>query len=298
MRWEGREESKNVEDRRGSAMPVAGMAGGGLMFLILTVIISMLLGANPRQLLEQAGQQQQTRQQTRVPPSAENDKDAKLKNFVSVVLKDNEDVWTTLFRKNLNARYEDPKLVLFNGAVRSACGEATAAVGPFYCPGDKNVYLDFDFFRTMEKDLGAKGEFAMAFVIAHEVGHHVQNLLGLSMKIQRMQMQASQEESNQLSVRLELQADYLAGVWAHHAQQMKGMLEKGDIGDAIRTAQAIGDDVLQKKATGRIREAAFTHGSAAAREYWFTQGLKSGDLEGMMKTFELPFSQLDPKKMQ
>jgi predicted metalloprotease len=189
-------------------------------------------------------------------------------------------------------------LVLFTGAVRSACGDATAAVGPFYCPGDKNVYLDFDFFRTMENELGAKGEFAMAYVIAHEVGHHVQNLLGLSMKVQRMQQQASQVESNQLSVRLELQADYLAGVWAHHAQQMKGILEQGDIGDAINTARRIGDDVLQKKATGRIREAAFTHGSAEARAYWFTQGLKSGDVEGVMKTFELPFTQLDPKTMQ
>ena len=297
MRWEGRDESKNVEDRRGSAMPVAGMAGGGLLFLIFTIVISMLLGSNPRQLIEQAGQQQQS-QQNRMPPSAENDKDANLKKFVGVVLKDNEDIWTKLFREKLNARYEEPKLVIFSGAVRSACGEATAAVGPFYCPGDKNVYLDFDFFRTMEKDLGASGEFAMAFVIAHEVGHHVQNQLGLSMKIQRMQSQASQEEANQLSVRLELQADYLAGVWAHHAQQMKGILERGDIGDAINTAQRIGDDVLQKRATGRIREAAFTHGSAAAREYWFTQGLKSGDLEGMMKTFELPFSQLDPKTMR
>lgn len=297
MRWEGREESQNVEDRRGSAMPVAGMAGGGLLFLILSVVISMILGANPRQLLEQAGQQT-GKQQTRMPPSAENDKDANLKKFVSVVLKDNEDVWSDLFRKNLNARYEEPKLVLFTGAVRSACGDATAAVGPFYCPGDKNVYLDFDFFRTMEKDLGAKGEFAMAYVIAHEVGHHIQNLLGLSMKIQRMQMQASQIESNQLSVRLELQADYLAGVWAHHAQQMKGILDKGDIGDAINTARRIGDDVLQKKATGRVVKDSFTHGSAEARAYWFTQGLKSGDIEGMMKTFELPFTQLDPKTMQ
>jgi len=297
MRWEGREESQNVEDRRGSAMPVAGMAGGGLLFLILSVVISMILGANPRQLLEQAGQQT-GKQQTRMPPSAENDKDANLKKFVSVVLKDNEDVWSVLFRKNLNARYEEPKLVLFTGAVRSACGDATAAVGPFYCPGDKNVYLDFDFFRTMEKDLGAKGEFAMAYVIAHEVGHHIQNLLGLSMKIQRMQMQASQKESNQLSVRLELQADYLAGVWAHHAQQMKGILDKGDIGDAINTARRIGDDVLQKKATGRVVKDSFTHGSAEARAYWFTQGLKSGDIEGMMKTFELPFEQLDPKTMQ
>ena len=261
MRWEGREESQNVEDRRGSAMPVAGLAGGGVVFLILSIVISMLLGANPRQLLEQAGQQMPSKQ-AQGPLTPENDKDANLKKFVSVVLKDNEDVWNKLFREQLGARYEEPKLVVFTGAVRTACGDASAAVGPFYCPGDKNVYLDFDFFRVMERDLKAKGEFAMAYVIAHEVGHHVQNLLGLSAKVQRMQSQSSKVEANALSVRLELQADYLAGVWAHHAQATKQILEKGDIGDAMKTAKAIGDDVLQKKATGRIREEAFTHGSA------------------------------------
>ena len=296
MRWEGREESQNVEDRRGSAMPVAGLAGGGVVFLILSIVISMLLGANPRQLLEQAGQQMPSKQ-AQGPLTPENDKDANLKKFVSVVLKDNEDVWNKLFREQLGARYEEPKLVVFTGAVRTACGDASAAVGPFYCPGDKNVYLDFDFFRVMERDLKAKGEFAMAYVIAHEVGHHVQNLLGLSAKVQRMQSQSSKVEANALSVRLELQADYLAGVWAHHAQATKQILEKGDIGDAMKTAKAIGDDVLQKKATGRIREEAFTHGSAEQRAYWFTEGLKSGDLEGMMKLFELPPDQLDPKNM-
>ena len=294
MRWEGREESQNVEDRRGSAMPVAGLAGGGVVFLILSIVISMLLGANPRQLLEQAGQQMPSKQ-AQGPLTPENDKDANLKKFVSVVLKDNEDVWNKLFREQLGARYEEPKLVVFTGAVRTACGDASAAVGPFYCPGDKNVYLDFDFFRVMERDLKAKGEFAMAYVIAHEVGHHVQNLLGLSAKVQRMQSQSSKVEANALSVRLELQADYLAGVWAHHAQATKQILEKGDIGDAMKTAKAIGDDVLQKKATGRIREEAFTHGSAEQRAYRFTEGLKSGDLEGMMKLFELPPDQLDPK---
>ena len=277
-------------------MPVAGLAGGGVVFLILSIVISMLLGANPRQLLEQAGQQMPSKQ-AQGPLTPENDKDANLKKFVSVVLKDNEDVWNKLFREQLGARYEEPKLVVFTGAVRTACGDASAAVGPFYCPGDKNVYLDFDFFRVMERDLKAKGEFAMAYVIAHEVGHHVQNLLGLSAKVQRMQSQSSKVEANALSVRLELQADYLAGVWAHHAQATKQILEKGDIGDAMKTAKAIGDDVLQKKATGRIREEAFTHGSAEQRAYWFTQGLKSGDLEGMMKLFELPPDQLDPKNM-
>jgi predicted metalloprotease len=246
------------------------------------------------QLLEQVGQAQPS-PQTQTPLSPENDKDAVLKKFVGVVLKDNEDVWTQLFREKLRAQYEAPKLVIFSGAVRSACGEATAAVGPFYCPGDRNVYLDFDFFRQLQNEFGAKGDFAMAYVISHEIGHHVQNLLGLSSKVQRMQMQSSQAESNQLSVRLELQADYLAGVWAHHAQLSKNILEQGDVAEAINTAQRIGDDVLQKKATGRIREAAFTHGSAEARAYWFTKGLQSGDLEGMMALFELPYSQLDPK---
>lgn len=297
MRWEGREESGNVEDRRGSAMPVASLAGGSLMFMIFAVVISMILGANPRQLLEQVGQQKPV-PETQVPMTPENDKDAALKKFVGVVLKDNEDVWSALFREQLRAKYEEPKLVLFTGAVRSACGEATAAVGPFYCPGDKNVYLDFDFFRQLQTEFGAKGDFAMAYVIAHEVGHHVQNLLGFSRKVQSMQMQSGKAEANQLSVRLELQADYLAGVWAHHAQAAKGILEKGDIAEAINAAEKIGDDVLQKKATGRVREEAFTHGSAQARAYWFSKGIQSGDLQGMMALFELPFSQLDPKTMQ
>jgi predicted metalloprotease len=297
MRWEGREESQNVEDRRGMAMPVASMAGGSLMFIIFAVVISMILGANPRQLLEQVGEAQPA-PQTQVPITPENDKDAALKKYVGVVLKDNEDVWTQLFREQLRAKYEEPKLVLFSGAVRSACGEATAAVGPFYCPGDRNVYLDFDFFRQLQNEFGAKGDFAMAYVIAHEVGHHVQNLLGLSRKVQSMQMQTNKAEANQLSVRLELQADYLAGVWAHHAQRMKGILEKGDIEEAINTSQKIGDDVLQKKATGRVIEAAFTHGSASARAYWFTKGLQSGDMEAMMTLFELPYSDLDPKTMR
>ncbi len=293
MRWEGREESQNIEDRRGMGMPVAALGGGGILFTIVAIVISLILGANPMQVIELAGQQQPV-EATRVPLTPENDRDAALKKFVGVVLKDNEDVWSDLFREDLGARYEEPKLVLFTGAVRSACGEATAAVGPFYCPGDHNVYLDLDFFRQLQGEIGAKGDFAMAYVVAHEVGHHVQNLLGLSMKVQNMQARASKEEANQLSVRLELQADYLAGVWAHHAQASKGILEKGDIAEAINTAQRIGDDVLQKKATGRIREAAFTHGSAAARAYWFTKGVETGDLQGMMALFELPYDQLKP----
>jgi uncharacterized protein len=297
MRWEGREESQNVEDRRGMAMPVASLAGGSLLFMIFAVVISMLFGANPMQVIEQVGQQQPA-PQTQVPLTPETDKDAALKKFVGVVLKDNEDVWSQLFREKLGARYEEPKLVLFSGAVRSACGEATAAVGPFYCPADSNVYLDFDFFRQLQNEIGAKGDFAMAYVVAHEIGHHVQNLLGISKKVQQMQMRTNQTESNQLSVRTELQADYLAGVWSHHAQQAKGILDQGDVAEAINTAQRIGDDVLQKKATGRIREAAFTHGSADARAYWYTKGLQTGDIEGMMALFELPYSQLDPKTMR
>ncbi len=291
MKWEGREESSNVEDRRGMAMPVGGFAGGSVMFLVLSMLISYLLGCNPLQLLEQAGEQPGM-PESASPLAPENDQDLKLKKFVSVVMKDTEDVWSKIFREQLNARYEEPKLVLFSGSVRSRCGEATAAVGPFYCPGDHNVYLDLDFFRTLSKELGAPGDFPMAYVIAHEVGHHVQNLLGLSAKVQQMQSRAGEDERNQISVRLELQADYLAGVWAHHAQKLKGILERDDIAEALNAAKQIGDDTLQKKAGRPVKVHAFTHGSAQQRVKWYTAGLKSGDVEGMMKLFELPYEQL------
>jgi hypothetical protein len=290
MKWEGREQSSNVEDRRGMSMAAGGIAiGGGLGTLVL-ILIMTFLGANPAQLMEQVGEQKPKSAQTKIDPAQ--DRDAPLKEFVSVVMRDTEDVWGKLFREKLNARYQEPKLVLFTGEVRSACGRATASVGPFYCPGDSNVYLDFEFFRVLKNKLGAPGDFAMAYVVAHEIGHHVQNQLGLSAKVQNLQNKADKVESNRLSVRTELQADYLAGVWAHHAQASKKILQVGDLEEAINAASKIGDDVLQKEATGRVRPDGFTHGTAAQRQRWFTLGLKTGDVEGMMKPFEVEYDSL------
>lgn len=287
MRWEGREQSTNVEDRRGMAMAAGGLVAGGGVGSIILMIIMMFLGGNPQQLLEQVGEQQE--QFSRAKMSPENDPDAPLVEFVSVVMKDNEDIWDKLFREELGTRYQKPKLVIFKGEVTSACGQATAQVGPFYCPGDSNVYLDFDFFRELRTRFRAPGDFAMAYVIAHEVGHHVQNQLGLSSKVQAMQNRAGKEESNQLSVRLELQADYLAGVWAHHAQASKQILEAGDIGSAMTAANQIGDDKLTQ---GRVRKENFTHGTSQQRVKWYSAGLASGDVKGMMKLFELDFDKL------
>jgi len=288
MRWEGREQSSNVEDRRGMAMAAGGLVAGGGFGTIILMIIIVFLGGNPQQLLEQVGQhQEQMVVRTKIAP--ENDAEAKLLEFVSVVMKDTEDVWGKLFREQLGAKYQEPKLVIFKGEVRSACGQATAAVGPFYCPGDSNVYLDFDFFRELKSRFQAPGDFAMAYVIAHEIGHHVQNQLGLSSKIQAMQNKAGKDESNQLSVRLELQADYLAGVWAKHAQESKQIIEAGDIGEAMNAAKQIGDDKITK---GRVPENMFTHGKSEQRVRWYKAGLASGDLQGMMKIFELEFDAL------
>jgi len=287
MRWEGREQSSNIEDRRGMAMAAGGVAAGGGLGTIVLMIIMIFLGANPKQLMEQVGQQQERSPAQRISP--DKDPDGPLKEFVSVVMKDTEDVWGKLFQEQLGARYQEPKLIIFKGAVRSACGEASSAVGPFYCPGDSNVYLDFDFFRQLKDELGAPGDFAMAYVIAHEIGHHVQNQLGLSAKVQAKQNRAGEVESNELSVRLELQADYLAGVWAKNAQETKRILESGDIKEAMNAASQIGDDKLTK---GRVRKEKFTHGTSQQRVKWYAAGLASGDLNGMMKLFELDFEAL------
>lgn len=270
------------------AMAAGSLVAGGGFGTIVLMIIMIFLGGNPQQLLEQVGQQQE-QMPAKAKMTPENDVDAKLVEFVSVVMKDTEDVWGKLFREQLGSRYQEPKLIVFKGEVQSACGQATAAVGPFYCPGDSNVYLDFDFFRELKSRFEAPGDFAMAYVIAHEIGHHVQNQLGLSAKIQAMQRKAGKVESNQLSVRLELQADYLAGVWAKYAQESKQILESGDIGEAVNAAKQIGDDTITK---GRVREDMFTHGSSQQRVRWYKAGLASGDLQGMMKTFELEFDAL------
>ncbi|XZE44796.1 KPN_02809 family neutral zinc metallopeptidase [Pirellulaceae bacterium SH467] len=292
MRWEGREESSNIEDRRGMALPAGGMALGGGLGSVVLLIILMLLGANPQQIIEQAGDRPAFQDNAAPPVSPESDKDADLKRFVSVVMKDTEDVWNKLFKEQLGARYQEPKLVLFTGAVRSACGVASSQVGPFYCLGDNNVYLDFDFFRQLKSELGAPGDFAMAYVIAHEVAHHVQNQLGLSKKVQQLQARGSKEEANQLSVRLELQADYLAGVWVHHAQMNKRILEKGDLEEALHAASRIGDDFLQKRSKGYVSEESFTHGTSEQRVNYLRKGIETGDIQGMMKLFETSYESL------
>jgi len=287
MRWEGRRESENVNDRR--RMSPAMVGGGGGMITLVVLAIAYFMGADPRQLMQmlaQQGQQPAAVQQARSP---EEDRVAK---FVGVVLADTEDVWNDLFPKLVGKPYQEPELDLFTGATDSACGRATAAVGPFYCPGDNKVYLDLGFFVELQEKFKAPGDFACAYVIAHEVGHHVQNLLGLSDQVSAMQARASEVEGKRLSVRLELQADFLAGVWAHHAQRTKQILEDGDLTEAITAAQAIGDDTLQRQSTGRVVPDAFTHGTSKQRVKWFTLGLKTGNLEDLNLLFETPYEEL------
>lgn len=269
MRWQSERRSENVEDRRG--MPSGRvMAGGGLGMLILVVVIA-LLGGDPMALLQQAGNQPAAVNQ---PADGAQDE---LKEFVQAVLADTEDVWRDLFRQQ-GRQYRDPKLVLFSGSVDSACGFANAAVGPFYCPADQKVYLDLSFFDELHTRFKAPGEFAQAYVIAHEIGHHVQNQLGISEKVQQARGRVSQEEYNQLSVRLELQADFFAGVWANHAQRMKNILEPGDIESGLRAASQIGDDKIQMQSRGHVVPDSFTHGSSEQRMRWFRRGLQTGDM--------------------
>jgi predicted metalloprotease len=282
MRWVGRRQSENVEDRRSMGAPV--MAGGGILGLILVVVV-MLLGGDPRPLLQQMQNQQQAGPAAGVDPAQD-----ELKQFVSVVLADTEDVWTDLFRQQ-GQRYEPPKMVLFSGQVQSACGFQGAATGPFYCPLDQRVYLDLSFFEEMKSALGAPGDFAQAYVIAHEVGHHVQNLLGISDQVHQRQTRAGRGEANELSVRLELQADFLAGVWAHHAQQNWQILEPGDIEEALRAATAIGDDRLQRQSRGVVVPESFTHGTSEQRARWFARGLKTGDMD-QGDTFSISYDDL------
>ncbi|MEM7145541.1 MAG: neutral zinc metallopeptidase [Verrucomicrobiota bacterium] len=274
MRWKGRRQSTNVEDRRHKrGKPLA--LGGGLGTIVIIVLI-ILLGGDPQALLEQVGTSTQYQQQSTTPASAA---DEELAQFVSTVLADTEDVWNNLFRR-AGQNYQEPTLVLFSDRVRSACGIAGSQTGPFYCPADGQVYIDLSFYRDLRDRLGAPGDFAQAYVIAHEVGHHVQNLLGISGQVHQMRSRLSQSEYNQLSVRLELQADYFAGVWAHHAQRMKNILEQGDIQEAMNAANAIGDDRLQKQAQGYVVPDSFTHGTSEQRMRWFLKGFQSGDMSG------------------
>lgn len=275
MEWEGREESSNVEDRRGMSPKLAIGGGAGLV----VAIIAFFLGVNPGNLVRE-------NQGVRDDPGEE--RQAK---FTKVILKDTEIVWNEQFQK-MGKRYREPTLVLFHDEVDSACGRADAAVGPFYCPGDSNVYIDLAFYQTLERDLGASGEFARAYVIAHEVGHHVQRLLGYSARVDDARRSGSKVEANRMSVRLELQADYLAGVWAHHAQQRFHYLNEKDIQSAMNAASRIGDDVLQKRARGRVTPDSFTHGTAQQRQRWFMEGYRTGDVNAARRLFDLRYEEL------
>jgi uncharacterized protein len=274
MRIEGREESENVEDRRGRSPGGVAITGGAGMLVLMLIV--WLLGGNPLQLLQQMPQQPgQAGQQG--PGGAPPPGQEELKHYVGVVLHDTEVVWDELFRQH-GAAYRKPKLVLFNGRVDSACGLTSAAVGPFYCPEDERVYLDLDFYSELKERFGASGDFAQAYVIAHEIGHHVQKILGIAEQVDALRRRAGERQANQLSVRLELQADFFAGVWANHAQQKFKSLEPGDIEEALRCANAIGDDNLQKQARGVVVPDSFTHGTSAQRMKWFMLGFKTGDM--------------------
>ncbi|HET6647539.1 MAG TPA: neutral zinc metallopeptidase [Pyrinomonadaceae bacterium] len=272
MRWREGRQSSNVEDRRG--MSRGGMAIGGGLGGIVILVIALLLGADPRQLLEQLPTDTQAPgTQTSRPVNPEEEE---LRNFVGAVLADTEDVWNDIFRQ-MGRQYREPTLVLFTDQVQSACGVAGAAVGPFYCPNDQKLYIDLSFYRELKTRFQAPGDFAQAYVIAHEVGHHIQNLLGTMDQMEAARQRMSGAEANQLSVRLELQADFLAGVWAHYAQQ-RGKLEPGDVEEALGAASAIGDDRLQRESQGYVVPDSFTHGSSEQRIRWFRKGLETGDI--------------------
>jgi predicted metalloprotease len=265
------------------------MAGGGILGVILVLIV-IFMGGDPRPLLQQMEQAPPGGQAGNGAPAKVDPAEQELAEFVSVVLADTEDVWTQLFSAE-RLEYRKPTLVMFRGSVQSACGFQRAATGPFYCPLDEKVYIDLSFYEEMKKNLGAPGDFAQAYVIAHEVGHHVQKLLGTSDKVHSLQSRASKEEANELSVRLELQADFLAGVWARHAEQNWQILEDGDIDEALRAAAAIGDDRLQMESRGYIVPESFTHGSSDQRRKWFVRGLKTGNLSSG-DTFSIPYREL------
>lgn len=292
MRWKGRRESQNIEDRRGNGGGGVKFGGISILGLVVAFVAWKFFGINPQQAYQVTQQVTQQSVQTAAAPKQESAAQQEARQFVATVLADTEDTWTPIFQK-LGQSYQQPKLVLFSGAVQSACGSASAAMGPFYCPADQKVYIDTSFFQDMRQQMGISGEknqtelsrqdqagdFAQAYVIAHEVGHHVQNLLGVSEQVHRMRSQLNQTQANQLSVRQELQADCFAGLWAHHNQQRTQFLEPGDVAEAMDAAEKIGDDYLQRKARGQVVPDSFTHGTSAQRQHWFDVGLKTGDLQ-------------------
>jgi len=270
MQWMGRRESSNVDDRRG--ITGGGMAIGGGVIGVIFILAKFLLGGGDLNDLQQLVPPQQ--QELTTEQKAAQDTEAA---FVKVVLADTEDVWTKLF-SDMGRTYTDPTLVLFSGSTTSACGNASAATGPFYCPVDQDVYIDLSFAQQLKDQFGATGEFAMAYVVAHEVGHHVQDLLGTTKKMEQIQQQVGQTEYNKYSVALELQADFYAGIWAHYDQKMKNVINSQDIQDALNAANAIGDDRLQQEYQGTVTPDSFTHGTSAQRMYWFKKGYDTGDM--------------------
>ena len=272
MRWGSARQSTNIEDRRGGLGGGGLVGGGGIVTILLVLMVSCITGRNPLELMQQV--EQSAPVENAAPPGGAPADDPQAR-FVAGVLGDTEDTWNQIFARGGN-QYEEPVLVLFDGSVRSTCGFASAAVGPFYCPNDHKVYLDLSFFRDLDRRFGAPGDFAAAYVIAHEVGHHVQTLMGVSERVHRARQRSSEEGANALSVRMELQADCLAGVWGHHADR-KQLLESGDIDEGLRAAAAIGDDRLQRESQGYVAPESFTHGTSEQRASWLKRGLQTGD---------------------
>lgn len=278
MKWQGRRQSDNMEDRRGMSNGGKSLVGGGIIGIII-LLINVFGGENAQMItpvLEQFNNQSQsaaTEQRDLTPSEIEEGK------FVKTILADNEDVWNKIFQEN-NLQFEAAKIVLFSGQVETACGGASSASGPFYCPGDQKIYMDMSFFEELRTKFGAKGgDFAIAYVIGHEYGHHIQNLLGTSTKMRQLQQGKSEAEANKLSVALELQADFYAGLWTNYNEKINAMLEPGDIEEALSAAQAVGDDAIQKKMQGQVVPDSFTHGTSEQRMYWFQKGLQSGDIK-------------------
>ncbi|MEH6988204.1 KPN_02809 family neutral zinc metallopeptidase [Cytobacillus firmus] len=273
MKWKGRRASSNVEDRRGMGGGGKTLIGGGLGGVIILLLFTFL-GGDPGELL---GNMTGSDSGTAVPYE-ESEQEKELADFVSVVLADTEQVWTEIFEEQ-GMQYKEPTLVLYSGSVQSACGAASSSVGPFYCPGDQKLYIDLSFYEELQRKFQAPGDFAMAYVIAHEVGHHVQTLLGTTEEIMPLRQKMSEEKFNKYLVRFELQADYYSGVWAHHAQGM-GYLEEGDLEEALNAATAVGDDTLQKRAQGYVVPESFTHGTSEQRKSWFHKGFQNGTIKG------------------
>lgn len=281
MRWQGRRKSTNVEDRRGGRSTGRKVGGGLGIGTILIVIIALFLGKNPADLLQMfdaGGGAVATTQDSNGPVTTGNAAEDQLAEFVSVVLADTEDVWSELFPKHFGRAYQKPTLVLFSGQTVSGCGRANAGTGPFYCPADQKLYIDLSFYQTLKNRFKAPGDFAMAYVLAHEVGHHVQFLLGYTREVEKIRRSGSKAQYNDASVRLELMADFMAGVWAHHGQKKRRFLEEGDIEEAIRAAGAVGDDNIQMQSQGYVVPESFTHGTSEQRQRWFAKGLKTGDI--------------------